>query len=311
MVKFPKLVEEFVKKEKRMIDIREDKQNNDEILAQIANEIRDGQAVAFVGSGCSIPLGYPSWEDLRKELVDLCRGEFPSRRKEFDGWMRQSILYALQKCKETLQITSYNSYLRTRFGPGESTLFSEEHEIICRLFRQILTSNYDLCLEHAFAKVHQGHADSFPHNNETRVANFIEIDIRGNKQVIFHAHGDYNDPPNCIVTFEDYQKHYARSDFRQMLLALFQARTVVFIGFGLTDGYLMSIPNELVQIFKGLQEKPHYAILPYPQDITPSSKRNELQLTHNVRAVFYAVNGEDHYTPRLALLQQLEKIVKT
>ncbi|MBF0591893.1 MAG: hypothetical protein HQL02_07380 [Nitrospirae bacterium] len=47
-------------------DWDEYKTTNDLNLQALKEVIKSARAIAFIGAGCSIPLGYPSWSELIK-----------------------------------------------------------------------------------------------------------------------------------------------------------------------------------------------------------------------------------------------------
>jgi hypothetical protein len=282
--------------------IQQDQEANNGVLNQIREAIQQEKAFAFVGSGCSIPLGYPSWQEFIAELIKKCQGKYPHRTAEFEHLKRTNILFAAEECKKNLDISIYCSFIQKRFGPRTPSV-SGEHKILWQLFRQILTSNYDPCLENALCEMYRNeNPHIFSYSNEAQVPQFINL-VERNARVLFYVHGRHDEPEKCIVTLNDYQNHYSKDDIRQACTTLFDSRSVVFIGFGLTDSYLMRIPDQLVAIYKG-RKKQHYAILPYPSDVEPWTKRDELLQLHGVHTAFYPVTGDDH-SKRLELLKKL------
>jgi len=302
-IRFPDLVRRALATSSDKIKdwIRQDQGANNSVIGQIKTAIQEKKAVAFVGSGCSIPLGYPSWQEFIAELIKKCQGKYPHRTAEFEHLKRTNILFAAEECKKNLDISIYCSFIQKRFGPRTPSV-SGEHKILWQLFRQILTSNYDPCLESALRNVHRNEEYYICYANEAQVSNLSKL-LGENKLVLFYVHGYYNEPQNCIVTLSDYQDHYSKEYIRTACTSLFDNYPVVFIGFGLTDSYLMRIPDQLVAIYKGLK-KQHYAILPYPSDVEPWTKRDELLQLHGVHTAFYPVTGDDH-SKRLELLKKL------
>ncbi|MBC8275296.1 MAG: SIR2 family protein [Chloroflexi bacterium] len=285
---------------KRKRVIRLDQPANDEVLNDLKEVLSSGQALAFIGNGCSIPVGYPSWRELICDLLDRCSKRQPLRASDFERMKRHpSPLFVAEGCKAVLG-QEYYDFLSKEFGP-RSPAFSDEHRILWRLFRQFLTSNYDPCLEHAFAEIYGKPADYFSHTNGDRMGRFPQ-EVNSEKQVIFHVHGHYDRSKECVLTESDYQKHYQDQGFLTTCTTLFQAHTVVFIGFSLEDE-LMGIPRRLTSIFQG-STGPHFAVLPYPADPGPWTKRQELRTKYRINAVFYPVTGDDH-SARLRLLQSL------
>jgi len=281
--------------------IRQDQPANDEVLSGLKEVLSSRQALAFIGNGCSIPVGYPSWRELICDLLDCCSKSQPRRASDFEQMRHHSSpLLAAEECKVVLGQEYYN-FLPKKFGP-RSPAFSDEHRILWRLFRQFLTSNYDPCLEHAFARIYRKPADYFSYTNEDRMGRFPQ-EVNSGKQVIFYVHGRYDRSKECVLTESDYQRHYQDQGFLTTCTTLFQTYPVVFIGFSLEDDELMGIPRRLTAIFQG-SAGPHFAVLPYPAGPNPWTQRQELDRKYRIKALFYPVIGNDH-SARLHLLQSL------
>ena len=79
---------------------------------------------------------------------------------------------------------------------------------------------------------------------------------------IFKSHGDIDDIDSIILTREDYARLYKdTSNIVQTLKTLFLTRTVIFIGFGLSDPDFDYIRDNITNTY-GCKQIVHYAIMP-------------------------------------------------
>lgn len=131
--------------------------------------------VAFVGAGCSVPLGYPTWSQFAKLLVAYAIENCPSLpndsrtsytnvlarfRDELEsGAVRpHQIMFILGECKKVFEhcqgMKKYHKFLRTTFKPRRDAAFPvNPHDALLDLpIKRFITTNYDREIEIALAK---------------------------------------------------------------------------------------------------------------------------------------------------------------
>lgn len=144
----------------------------------LARALNLGTTVAFVGAGCSIPLGYPTWTNLAKELVDhtleaLAKIEnaiassdreqldrFKTRLESGENLRSETLMFIMGLCKRALhdhggppKENPYEEYFQKRFCPRAASETSE-HQPLHRLLKiksitRFVTTNYDSEIERA------------------------------------------------------------------------------------------------------------------------------------------------------------------
>lgn len=140
----------------------------------LAHALTRGSTVAVVGNGCSIPLGYPSWSEFAKEIVDLALQTLEDRSQEGTGIERvrrfqerletarhlesKELMFIIGACKRLLScpgaLDPYRQYLRDRFQPptGDDRSEHNPHRALLDLpIYRFVTTNYDCELERALA----------------------------------------------------------------------------------------------------------------------------------------------------------------
>jgi len=142
----------------------------------LAHALNQGTTVAVVGSGCSIPLGYPSWREFATELVDAClealdeatpsgvAGDRRQRLLQYQARLgsdervgSEELMFMVGVCKQLFdgqppEENPYRRYMEKRFRPLEPPP-EVEHNPIRALLRlpieRFVTTNYDCEIERA------------------------------------------------------------------------------------------------------------------------------------------------------------------
>ncbi|MCG9127273.1 SIR2 family protein [Candidatus Poribacteria bacterium] len=207
-------------------DYNELLKSNIERKQDLIKIIKSGEAVLFVGAGSSVRVGYPTWENLLKELknevikLNNRHGSNTKYKEQFElsfSDCSEDFLDCAEKLKtEIYKINSgekrYYNWLSRIFADKEST--DDFHTILLSLpFRGILTTNYDSVLEAVLAKI-----DKKPLDGYSLIINdefFMQINefllSMSDKEIprkIAHLHGIIKVPSSIIFTRKDYEKAY-------------------------------------------------------------------------------------------------------
>lgn len=163
----------------------------------LSHALSGGKLVAVVGSGCSAPLGYPTWGELTTTVLDRAveflkarrgdpgvvgdaehlerlRGRLESRRVG-----SRDLMFVLGRCRDVLDSdcppeSRFGSCFGALFEPPESPpdVSYNPHRTLSRLtIRRFLTTNYDIELERALAADigrDVTEADYFPEKHDPR-----------------------------------------------------------------------------------------------------------------------------------------------
>ncbi|WP_437907892.1 SIR2 family protein [Sorangium sp. So ce327] len=214
-----------------------------------------GDVVLFVGAGMSIAAGLPSRKRLIADLVERarCRG------------VEEAALAEISELARKCELVDALSAAKVCLGPAEFGLaieraFDEQH--IDRLpplahaigalrprLRAALTTNLDCLLEQAFLGAWPAVARATP-------------DLARRRRIIIKVHGTLVERSTWVLTREEYERAmHADERLRQALAALFNATTLVFVGYQLDDDEFDAILNRIHAI---VSEQPsrHFAIVP-------------------------------------------------
>lgn len=217
----------------------------DQLIADYGAAVDARRAAAFVGSGLSLPAGYPSWADLLEPARlrrGLAEGYDLVRLAQFevnDG--RRSELVA-SICEQVASVVP------------EPT---ENHRLLDQLpLEEVWTTNYDTLIEAAMGDAHAVVVDE----------DFLRLEA-GRR--VYKMHGSI--PPGAVEPvggenelvisaddFDDYESNHPR--FWQLLQAQMLTRSFLFVGFSLRDP---NAEKTLLLLRRAQQTRPipHFALL--------------------------------------------------
>ncbi len=228
--------------------------------ASLVQYLTEGRCVLFVGAGLSASAGLPGWGDLLKGMLEVIRGDDPTR-SDLDELQRLfdlgRFLQVADYCKDRLGKTRYQEYLAERLQPT-STETPEAHQHISRLpFRAIVTTNYDSLLEDSYF---------FETRRRPKAPTHVDKDVLGTLLFdraffILKAHGDINRPATVVLTARDYREIIHQNPaFNAMFSALLMTNAVLFLGYSLGDPDLNLLLDSQLSAFSD-RVPPRYALM--------------------------------------------------
>jgi hypothetical protein len=218
-----------------------------DIPDKIITAIEENRLAVFLGAGVSRLVGCSGWDELAKELVNICyskknnNGEplISFREKEkllYETDHRKTITIAYKLLEKGDHKESFYDLMEKalKFGKDrekieEDILFRE----LLRLNAVYLTTNADLLFDQFFI--------------EDRIFyNFKDLEIsRLGHQKLFHLHGVINHRDTMVFTLRQYFKRYKKPNrdniipnegtFIDFLSHIFDTYTVLFLGYGLNE----------------------------------------------------------------------------
>jgi hypothetical protein len=206
------------------------------------------------------------------------------------------LLLVAEELRERLGKDDFRSCMAEIFRrPGLRP--TEAHTLLPGIpFSAALTSNYDTLLESAYPLAQEGAAPhAFTH------ADYPELSatLRTGEFYILKVHGTIDRIQTIVLGRSDYRDvMHASSSYRQHLTTLFSTKTVLFLGFGLTDPDLLLLLDELRVTFKDYTGK-HYALINAQE--APSIKQRRFERDYGIQILFYTPSASDHPEVRLFL----------
>lgn len=201
--------------------------------------------IAFVGSGCSPPRRYPSWDQFvidlgskalsaepegepgpwSNSLLSRLRARIKAAKEEigknpeakdlftteekylFLGLARARLHRPASGAAGTLP-SPYFDYFDKTFGRREPAKNADALEALLELpIRRFVTTNYDVEIEEALCR------RAIPVSSFTQEPDFLDAltvfalsELEFDRASVFHCHGRYNRPDSIIATERDYQR---------------------------------------------------------------------------------------------------------
>ncbi len=329
-------------KEPTEILTSDEKAQNEKKRKALFDLVFSGEGILFVGAGCSIPLGYNSWEKLLIELEQLAKvidGDF----RVDEVHRRRNPLSYVQKIKthikeKTDSFSRYHNFIGRQFSPqGNKKLFRDLHkDLVCLPFKGIITTNYDNSLEFALKATfpEKVRYDSYiiQANNAHQVSEFLlSLDKKNELPCIAHLHGRFDSTESIVLSLDEYDAAYGWSitkekEFsvssktksemvpkwtlhRKLLWAILATRRVVFVGFSMSDPYLNAMLDTVSKDLWNWGQSVHYAIM----SISPKNesyniaKMKSLKEDYGVEVVFYEDLDDTHSGLYKMLSEMAEK----
>lgn len=237
--------------------------------------IQKDNLVIFVGAGCSIPLGFPSWKKLVEEILQELDNKYgkisDTNFKNILNGVKtdsKSLFEALNKIENDADNgntfkTKSQELINSKIENICKNLpkKSKTHELLWEISNKIITTNYDKALEKYIPK----------HLSPTVFYNtnaFQGLKSQSdNSQFLYKIHGDYEDPKTIILFESDYKDIYKDDNHNSDTLAThFKEKTLLFIGFSLTDPFVNDLFTKIKDVYKGHTINEHFAFTTKNED---------------------------------------------
>jgi hypothetical protein len=169
-------------------------------------------------------------------------------------------------------------------------------------FAAALTSNFETLLESAYTISRGAAPHVFTH------ADYPELSaaLRTGEFYVLKVHGTIDRIQTIVLGRSDYRDvMHANPPYRQFLTTLFSTKTVLFLGFGLTDPDLLLLLEELRATFKDYTAK-HYALMCIGNISTIKQKRFEKDF--GIEIIPYTTSRPDHPEVHIFLNDLLKQV---
>ncbi|MEX3746522.1 SIR2 family protein [Lysinibacillus xylanilyticus] len=217
------------------------------IPKNLIDKVSENKVVIFVGSGFSKVCGYPDWHGLVSIFLEKMIEDDPKYKPflELHKTSTMDILDILNQIKEEKKIIRDTIYNQFKFIGDNEDL--ENHRLLLKISKKIITTNYDPLLERAAGPTLQ----KVVYTNKHLVAKLSNSD-----SFIFKLHGDYEEADSCVLLREDYEKLYSiENSALEQFKNIITNNVVVFIGFSMSDPYVKFVFDYINKIYEGYEEK--------------------------------------------------------
>lgn len=262
------------------------KKSQTRFISYYVQALLQGKAAAFVGAGCSIPCGFPSWENLLKEAA----AELGlSDTKGVD------LVSLAQYYKNEKNRRAVNKLLRDKIALHPLSP-SADHKVLVSLpITTFWTTNYDALIETSLA-------DAGKTSRICRTPQDLAGRTQHDETVVYKMHGDVENPSSMVLTREDYETYHANNEaFLTKLKADLIDNTFLFVGFSFEDPNINYVLGHLRVLLKGAKTR-HFWIIKVEkqaagqsdEDFRKKQKIVELKIKDLKRYGIYAVLINDY-----------------
>lgn len=247
------------------------------IPEKLEEAIKNNNLVFFVGAGCSMSLKFPSWKQLIESILEDLNDKYGNKSAtNFKNILadvklgNKSLFEALNRIENdvdhgpTYKVKSkeivYAQIEKSSLNLPEK---SNVHSILWNISKKIITTNYDKVLE-----------KYKPSNIELKIFDntnsFQSLKSQSNDaQFLYKVHGDVDNPGSIILFESDYIDIYAKDNYNNdTLSSFFKGKTLLFIGFSLTDPFVNELFTKIKTIYSGYTINEHFVFTTKNEDFT-------------------------------------------
>jgi hypothetical protein len=228
------------------------------VLRELRKVIQESArpVVLWVGAGASKWLGYPLWidlaRDLRKEFFTLVSGFNNAKALSLIDSHANRLPEFFQLCKD-LDEARYYRFLSEAFLPRpESLLYRRFIDALGKIAPlSIVTTNIDEALEQTLPQV--------PVYQRSDLTGCV-AKLQAGASFIGKLHGSRSSIESAVFTSKDYEKVKTDPSYIGVLRHLFSVGTVIFLGYGVGDQYLIDLLAENDENNRLFGAGPHFVV---------------------------------------------------
>ena len=280
-------------------------------LAELSKAITNKVVFAFVGGGCSNKLHYPTWPELIKKIESEVKGRHAvdlQLYKNSDRCTKDYLWYA-EILKGYLIEQEFYELMDKEFKPKANMDSLYHQKLITIPFRNYITTNYDVILEHASYRL-AVQLEQFCWRDEDTLKKFFqELNDANSPRSIFHIHGIYNRSDSIVLTEKDYLGLYFEQELvSKVLWSIVSTFRMCFLGFSMDDLDLLSIFRKSRWDF-GRGKPRHFTLFREDRLEARISLRVYMRDKYGIDPIFYSKqDGENPYVEEENLIDELVKI---
>ena len=259
---------------------------------ELVDQIVRGNCVVFVGAGLSQGAKLPGWPELLRQMLGWSEkhGVDLADRAELETYIEDGeLLLVAEEMRERLGKDDFRRFMAEMFRkPGLRP--TDAHMLLPEIpFTAALTGNYDTLLESAYTIASRGTAPHvFTHSDYPE----LSAALRSGEFYVLKVRGTIDRIQTVVLGRSDYREvMHANPAYHQHLMTLFSVKTVLFLGFGLTDPDLLLLLEELRATFRDYTGK-HYALMNTWE--VPAIKQRRFERDYGIHITPYTPSAPDH-----------------
>lgn len=220
------------------------------------------RTIFFVGAGCSVEVGLPSWRTLATQVFDHLSNATPSSAlqgsllrafHDIENLFDKGDFWSMFQTMEANWPQAYNDSLGQIFSPEkmENVDIPKIYESMWKMrnVKQILTLNVDGLLSRAYASVFGSKAPKLFEYPGTAVTDSQNYFSR-NFPTLLHLHGVYSSRSTWVMSLSERDRlfsMFAHNNYLEFLKYVFANYNVVFIGVNIRDTAVSPIIEALTK----------------------------------------------------------------
>ena len=242
------------------------------IPERLTNAATTGTLVPFIGAGISRSAktadknAFPTWKKLLEELslkALVLKCITADEREQIDKLVAEGkYLMAAQALRSVLPLDVMVNLLESRFTPPDAEPGPIHHAIFKLRSPLIITTNYDLLLEDAYAKQYGKTAQHLTYREAPKIQALLQGHrLWHDRPSIFKIHGSVAMPSDAILSEMDYRNLlYREPGYRLVLSAIFVTKVVLMLGFSFDDPEIRLLMESLRESLK-YGSQPDYIVI--------------------------------------------------
>jgi len=222
----------------------------------LAEEINKNRLIIFVGAGCSISAGLPSWKEMIEDL--LKKYSIPTEDT--------NLIRLASRLEREIGVLKFREEVADRLRTSYNVIPSIYDFLVPVNINLFITTNYDHLLE-----------DSFRKNGYSPIVIVDDKDlpsINPIKKTIVKLHGDIDSPVSMVISSLDYAKYKTkRRGFVEYLNTVMSQNSVLLLGTSFDDPRLKEVDDHILDLF-GEYQKQSFIIFKRPEKEEALSEEN-------------------------------------
>lgn len=270
----------------------------------LIEELRRNNVNILIGSGISIPLGFPSWEQLVEQLYDyLSKGEYQPDNKT-EAWLKDNFKSYPDWTAELLKNHSREFYVNSLskiFNKLPQNPLSVTHALIALLpFKSYITTNYETTIEDYLSEFMYDSPVIYSH------ADIIDNNVIVNDKIpVFKIHGCIKKKiDDLVIASSDYYKLLHNQRYIRFIDNLLSQNITFSIGFSLKDRDFRYFAEERANLY-GSKCAPMYAIV--EENETCSLEKRVYKDKYNIHII--SISKENEFAELKSFLLSLYCLV--
>ncbi len=208
-----------------------------------------------MGAGASRWLGYASWEDVARQLRKVF---FQEHLPGFNNDRAMALIgkrefpALFQMCRD-LDPAIYHKFIVDSFTPRQLTaVYADFVSLLGKINPlSVVTTNVDEMLEKSLPLTETV--------QRTDLSRCVEL-LHNRRPFVAKLHGSVSAVQSTVFTTADYDALVGDSSYINFLKYAFTGCTVVFLGYGVRDGYVIKLLSENIEEMQLFGPGPHFVV---------------------------------------------------